>query len=123
MDRNGFQDWMEALGRHWETKDSRGFSELFAEGIDYHFTPFEEPKRGRSEVEEAVERAHATQGGIKFGHEILSFQDDTGICRWWCDFTRTTTGKPIRLDGILICEFDPNDFCRTFREWCLKDGE
>jgi nuclear transport factor 2 (NTF2) superfamily protein len=118
-----FKNWLKLYGQAWEDKDSRKFSALFTEDAGYYWTPFESMKQGREEIEKAFKEAVSTQSEIRFGYEVLSIENNAGICRWWCKFIRTTSGNLIKLDGIFLCEFDRKKLCKTFREWWHKEGE
>lgn len=123
MNINDFRNWLKLYGQAWEDKDDKRFSELFSDNVKYFWTPFEQPKEGRTEVSLAFMDAVSTQTDIRFGYEILSFENQKGICRWWCKFVNTTTNNLIKLDGIFLCEFDKNNLCKTFRKWWHKEGE
>lgn len=123
MIRSDFQKWLKHYGEAWEDKDTKKFSELFSEDAVYHWTPFENPQKGRKEIQSAVESAISSQGNIKFGFKILSFENNTGICNWWCRFDRISTGNHIKLNGIFVCEFNKASLCSVFREWWHKEGE
>ncbi len=83
MTITNFSNWLKLYGNAWENKDTVKFVSLFSEDANYHWTPFEEPKRDRKEIKSAFESAVSTQDGIKFHYEILSFSTNIGICRWW----------------------------------------
>ena len=123
MTINDYRNWLKLYGQAWEDKDSDRFVFLFTERANYYWTPFESPKLGREGIRSAFENAISTQSQIKFGYDVLTFENNQGICRWWCKFNRITTGNLIKLDGIFICEFEKNNLCKTFREWWHKEGE
>ncbi len=123
MIKDDFKNWLKLYGQAWEDKDSKKFSDLFAESIKYYWTPFENPKEGKTGVSLAFENAVSSQIDIRFGYEVLSFENQIGIARWWCKFIRISSGDLVKLDGIFVCEFDKNNLCKTFREWWHKEGE
>lgn len=123
MDNISFKNWLKLYRQAWEDKDPKRFSDLFSENIKYYWTPFNEPKVGKAEVCSAFENATSTQMNIKFGYDVLYFENNRGICRWWSKFIRISSGNLIMLDGIFFCEFDKNNLCKVFREWWHKDGE
>jgi len=123
MTASDFKNWLKIYGQAWEDKDSKKFVALFTEKANYHWTPFESPKAGRDEIKEAFENATSTQSEIRFGYDVLSFENNKGICSWWCKFNRTTSGNLIKLDGIFVCDFEKNNLCKLFREWWHKEGK
>lgn len=42
--------WLSAYGSAWERKDTADFIRLFSPGGRYHWTPFETPREGRSQL-------------------------------------------------------------------------
>jgi hypothetical protein len=123
MIKDDFKNWLKLYGQAWEDKDSTKLSDLFTEKIKYYWTPFESPKEGKAGVSLAFENAVSSQTDIRFGYEVLSFENQIGISRWWCKFIRISSGDLVKLDGIFICKFDKNNLCETFREWWHKEGE
>jgi len=113
-----FERWVHAYGRAWEARDVLAFTALFTESAPYHWTPFETAKAGRAGIARAFIDATSTQTDIHFQHEILAFDGRRGIASWRCRFERG--GALVRLDGILLAEFDLEaepPLCRLFREW------
>lgn len=123
MIKEDFKTWIKLYGQAWEDKDAKKFSDLFNKDVKYFRTPFETPKAGKEDLSLAFDSAVSTQTEIRFGYEILSFDNYSGIARWWCKFVRVPTGNLVKLDGIFFCEFDRNNLCKTFREWWHKEGE
>jgi hypothetical protein len=50
MTETQLENWLEALGRAWETRDPEAAAALFSERAEYYETPFVEPARGREGV-------------------------------------------------------------------------
>lgn len=123
MSGEDFKSWLKLYGQTWQDKEPIRFSELFTFDAKYFRTPFEKAKSGREEIRAAFEAEVSTQDNIKFGYEVISFDKNIGVCRWWCKFTRISSQNLIKLDGVFICEFDKNNVCLNFREWRHKDGE
>lgn len=123
MSEKDFQNWLKSYGQAWEDKNIDKFVSLFSKNAEYYWTPFDLPKKGISEIADAVNSAVSTQSDIKFTFQVLAFANNTGICRWWCRFNRILSGSLIKLDGIFYCEFDRNHSCHIFREWWHKEGE
>jgi hypothetical protein len=117
MDIETFSRWLDAYGRAWEARDPEAAQCLFTEDAVYHWTPFDEPKRGRRAIADAWRAATARQADVHFEHEILVVTSGSGIARWRTSFLRLATGRRIRLDGILVASLGPGDLCSHFREW------
>jgi hypothetical protein len=121
MESNHFDNWLAAYGLAWERRDGQAFAALFTPDVHYHWTPFEEPKVGRDAVAEAFAAAVVRQGDIRFTALALSRGDPGGIAHWQCSFTRADEDYTVRLDGMLVVEFDHSGLCRIFREWWHSD--
>jgi hypothetical protein len=115
--------WLSAYGSAWERKDTADFIRLFSPGGRYHWTPFETPREGRSQLAEAFESAIERQEDIHFEFEILSKKDRESVAHWRCDFRRMERDYRVHLDGIFRMEFDDQGQCTVFREWWHSDED
>ena len=111
------QNWLNAYGRAWETRDPDAAAALFSEDAVYWQTPFGPPAQGQEGVRTYWAGATSTQTDITFGHEILAVTENRGIARWSAQFMRATTGATVRLDGIFLLDFAGEWVCRSLREW------
>lgn len=120
MTEERLHDWLERYGHAWETRDPDAAAALFADDAAYHETPFGTPARGKDGIVAYWRAATENQRDVRFSHEAVALTGDTGIARWWAEFTRTSSGARARLDGIFLLEFDADGSCRTLREWWHK---
>jgi hypothetical protein len=116
-----FDRWLQRYGEVWETRYPEGVAGLYSEDVNYYWTPFDPPKRGRDEIVNASRAATSRQEDIRFRYEILAVTEDKGWARWWCSFVRVGTGRKIQIDGILEATFDEQALCTEFREWWHSD--
>jgi hypothetical protein len=121
VDRHQLEAWLAEYGNAWQDRDSRAFVSLFAPEVLYHWTPFEEPKRGRDVLAAAFDAAVARQASIRFSSAVLAVDERSGIASWRCSFERVGTGRQVQLDGIFQMEFDNGGSCTVFREWWHSD--
>ncbi len=121
MDEQTFHQWLTRYGEVWESRYPEGVAELYSEHVLYYWTPFDRPKQGRGEIIAASREASSRQENIQFRYELLALREHKGWARWWCSFVRVTTGRKVRLDGILEATFDDEDLCTEFREWWHSD--
>lgn len=110
-------EWLDAYGRAWESRDPDAAAVLFTEDAEYYETPFGDPARGRSGVRGYWAAATANQRDVRFTHEVMAVAESRGIARWWSEFTRTSSGAAVRLDGVFVLEFGEDGLCRSLREW------
>lgn len=119
----GFESWLLRYGAAWEARDSKAAVDLFSPDAEYYWTPFDPPQRGREQIGAAWEGAVTQQRDIHFEFEILAVTSTRNIAGWRTKLTSMPTGEKVRLDGILIAEFDDGGLCRVFREWWHSVGK
>jgi hypothetical protein len=118
IDHSAFENWMRAYGRAWEAGDPDAATALFTDDAAYHETPFDKPMVGADAIHRYwSEGAEQAQKDVRFSFTILSTSCRTGISRWWASFERIPSGVRVKLEGILVAEFDQSGRCRVFREW------
>lgn len=118
-----FEEWLSTYGSAWERKDATDFSALFDEAAIYYWTPFDDPKKGRTEIAAAFSSAVETQNDIDFGARVLYTQAQLGAAHWSCSFTRISTGKRVHIDGIFVVQFNDDGSALSFREWWHSDEQ
>jgi SnoaL-like domain len=120
MDNSSFQQWLEAYGRAWESRDPQAAAELYADNGTYQVTPFLEPLSGRQTILDYWTEVARTEQDISFGYEILAVTEHLGIARWHASFVRTPPGLPTKLDGVFVISLGPEGKCTSLREWWHK---
>lgn len=121
MSEAAFLRWLDAYGAAWERRDADAFAALFADDARYHWTPFQDPQRGPSEIRAAFAAATERQRAPRFAHEVIAVRGGVGWAKWSCGLTRAETGAPVRIDGILSAKLDADGRCSEFREWWHSD--
>jgi uncharacterized protein (TIGR02246 family) len=120
MTLQGFDDWLDAYGRAWESRNPQAAADLYAEDGTYQVTPFLEPMRGKQAILEYWTNVAQTQQDIQFGYQILAVTPEHGIARWWASFVIVPPGLQTKLDGIFLISLDENSRCHSLREWWHK---
>jgi ketosteroid isomerase-like protein len=121
LDEAMFAHWLSRYGRAWEARDAGRFAGLFSEDALYYRTPFEAPKKGRAEISDAFSKAVGRQRDIEFGARVLYVEARTGAAHWSCALTRVSSGRRVRIDGVLGAQFDADGRAVSFREWWHAD--
>lgn len=121
LDLAAFERWLAGYGEAWETRDAIAVVHLFSEDALYHWTPFDDPKRGHAGIAEAWRQATSCQEDVHFTFTVWSLQGMTGVAHWHTTFRRRSTGREVEIDGVLSAEFDPSGRCAVFREWWHSD--
>lgn len=122
MNKDNFRTWIKLFTQAWEDEDSDKFKAIFSEDAEYYSDPFENSVSGKTNITNALLSEVALQQDLKIGYEILSFDKNLGVCRFWGKFINTTSENLIKLDGILVCFFD-NNICKTIKRWQLESDK
>lgn len=117
MNIDDARSWFNKYGSAWENRDPEQFASLFATEAVYHWDPIDREFRGREEIKAAFESAISTQKDIHFSYEIMSSEENNSIAHWKCELTRTTSGRKVQIDGIMVVKFDDSGLCTIFKEW------
>lgn len=111
-----FFEWLQAFGKAWSDLDVRNFSQLFAEDVEFCWTPFEAPTHGRAALTEGLVHTFARQKDPSFDFEIIKASGEFGWAHWTAFFTRDGIDDPVRIDGVLEAKFRDGACCR-YRQW------
>ncbi len=111
------EEWLEAYGRAWESRNPEAAAALFTEDARYYETPFGEPAVGRDGVRTYWTAATAKQRDVHFSYEIFLVQEESGVARWWAEYSRHPEGRGAKLDGVFVLQFNGKGLCRELREW------
>lgn len=118
MNETLFEDWLRAYGEAWEQRDAERLLPLFTDDVLYYETPFDAPMHGSEAIREYWSVLPTTQDHIHFHYRILAvLPDQQAVAQWWASFIRLPSRMHVKIDGVLICEFDEDNRCRVFREW------
>ena len=114
-------DWIEAYGRAWETRDDQAVGELFSNDAAYWSHPFRQPFHGRDAIRAYWRQATGSLTGISlnFGRPIAD--GSRAAVEWWAILhgdQQTAT-----LPGALILRFDRNGCCEELREYWHLDQD
>ena len=112
-----FNSWMTRYGNASRENDPKASAALFTTDAEYYETPFTEPLAGQSAIFEYWEKGAINFKDKRSTHEILSWNENTGIAHWRSQFTKIATGEDFELDCIFLVEFAENGKCKLFREW------
>jgi hypothetical protein len=117
MNEADFENWLKRYGEAWETRDADKLVPLFTDDVLYYETPFDEAMHGSDAIRAYWSVLPMTQDHIHFHYRIVSVQPEQSVAQWWASFIRLPTKMHVKIDGVMICEFDENNRCRYFREW------
>ena len=105
MDREMLEQWLETLGRAWETSNADLAASLFDDAVVYRENPFDPPIQGHAAVRQYWLENLATQRKVRFEGKVLAVEGETGVVNWKVEFERVPTGEKVRLDGVSLGRF------------------
>lgn len=118
MTKAEFELWLHRYGEAWETRDADKIIPLFADDALYYETPFDAPMHGHDAIRAYWSELPQTQDHIHFHYRTVAFlPDDQGVAQWWASFIRLPSRMHVKIDGVMICEFNEDGQCIVFREW------
>ncbi|HET9250846.1 MAG TPA: nuclear transport factor 2 family protein [Candidatus Eisenbacteria bacterium] len=142
MSPRNVQEWLDAYGTAWRSRDAEAAAALFTEDSIYRSHPFRTPHRGQDGVRAYWTQATADQRGLDLRFGVPIAEGNRVAVEWWAVMrvvspegesagsgVEGTAGSRIResigtLPGCLFLTFAPDGRCRELREyWHWKDQE
>jgi hypothetical protein len=111
--------WLDAYGKAWETRDADSAAALFSENATYQENPYEEPFSGRTGVRDYWSRVTADQRDVSFTSDVITTFGRSAVAHWSARFASVSSGATVNLDGVFLLEFDESGLCSTLREWWI----
>lgn len=117
IDAAAFTAWLDRYKRAWEERDADQADDLFTEDATYAETPYDPPKAGRAGIHDYWANIVLDQRDVRFDHEVLACNGDTGLAHWRASFRKLPDNELIEFDGIFSCAFADDGRVQRFREW------
>ena len=117
------QEWIDAYGRAWETRDADAAAALFTPNALYRDHPLGPPHVGEDGVRSYWANVTSTQDRVevRFGTPIVAADAGRAAVEWWV--TMLNDGAEVTLTGILFLRFAPDGRCEELREaWHFEAG-
>jgi hypothetical protein len=117
------QEWIDAYGRAWETRDADAAAALFTAGGVYRDHPLGPPHHGQDGVRTYWSTVTSTQDHVRvrWGEPVVSADARKAAVEWWV--TMLNGGAEVTLTGILFLRFAPDGLCEELREaWHFEAG-
>ena len=117
------QEWIDAYGRAWETRDADAAAELFTADSVYRDHPLGPPHLGQDGVRSywATVTSAQDQVRVRWGEPIVSADGRKSAVEWWV--TMLNGGAEVTLTGILFLRFAADGRCEELREaWHFEGG-
>jgi uncharacterized protein (TIGR02246 family) len=116
VDRDRFEQWIDAYERAWRTPGTDALAELFAPDASYLNAPFQPPIRGLEEIARMweAEREGGPDEAFEMAHELVAVEGDTAVAR-----IEVTYGepRPQLYRDLWIITLGQDGRCRSFEEW------
>lgn len=122
MNKQDLAEWLQTLGRAWETADAELAASLFDTEVVYQETPFDPPLQGFAAVRLYWLDNLATQRKVKFEGWVLAVDGDVGVVNWKVEFERVPSGEQVRLDGVSAGRFRAGKPIEWREWWHLEEN-
>jgi SnoaL-like domain len=128
MNRADVQAWLNRYVAAWAAYDADSIGDLFSEGAEYRFQPWDEPVIGRSAIVDAWLRPGGDEtkrdapgtftarydAYVADGQRAVAL----GTTTYWTDAGQTTATRTYY--NAFVMEFDGDSRCRSFTEYFMK---
>ena len=117
------QDWIEAYGHAWETRDADAAAVLFTPDAVYRDHPLGPAHVGQDGVRSYWATVTSTQDQVevRFGTPIVSADERRAAVEWWV--TMLNEQAEVTVTGILFLRFASDGRCEELREaWHFETG-
>jgi SnoaL-like domain len=119
VDRSVVVDWLKAYVQAWESGSPEAIGDLFTDGANYSFHPYDEPVVGRQAIVESWLKDPDAPGTFEATYQPIAIDGDVAVVngrsRYFKDSSRRELTK--EWDNIFVIEFDKEGRCGSFREW------
>lgn len=120
MDREAVAKWLDRYVEAWRSYDRDQIGELFAEDAEYHFYPYEEPRRGRAAIAEGWFEGKDDPGTFEATYEPVAIDGDTAVATGRSSYRDEAGGEIKRVYfNCFVMRFDTDGRCTEFTEWFM----
>ncbi len=129
MDKAEVDRWLQAYVEAWKSYDPDQIGELFAEGVQYRYHPYDDPVQGRAAVVRSWlgEASHAgapardARGTYDAAYRTVAVDGDVAVAAGCSSYLSEPGGAVETVyDNCFVMRFDSAGRCREFTEWYVE---
>jgi nuclear transport factor 2 (NTF2) superfamily protein len=121
MDRRQLADWLRRYVDAWESYDREQIGDLFAEGAEYRYHPYDEPVRGRDVLVESWLEERDDPGTYRGVYEPVALDGDVAVARGTSTYVDDDGNVERIYHNCFVMRFDDSGRCSEFTEWYMKE--
>ena len=124
MDRQRFQDWLDAYIKAWKTYDEASVEALFSEDVDYRYHPNSDPVHGRAAVVASWLDNKDDPETYDAKYEVLAIDGEVHVGHGRSQYFEGPGGK-LRDEyfNVYVCRFNDAGECTEFTEYWMQNSE
>ncbi len=111
------EQWLASYESAWESRSADMAAALFTPDARYRDDPFKPAHEGREAIHAYWAGVTADQSAIDFTSSVEVVAGNTAVAPWHAEFTQTSTGAKIVLDGVFILKFAQGGLVSDLKEW------
>ncbi len=129
MDKAEVDRWLQAYVEAWKSYDPDQIGELFAEGVQYRYHPYDDPVQGRAtvvrswlgEASHAGASARDERGTYDAAYRTVAVDGDVAVATGCSSYLSEPGGAVETVyDNCFVMRFDSAGRCREFTEWYVE---
>lgn len=120
MDRQRFQDWLDAYVAAWKSYDPGQIGALFSDDCIYRYAPEDDGERGREAIVASWLDERDESGRYDARYEPLAIDGEVHVARGQSDYLDADGNLSDRYWNIFVCRFNAAGECREFTEYWIQ---
>lgn len=128
MTHDDVQGWLDRYIAAWRSYDPAAIGELFAEGAEYRYHPWDEPIVSRTEIvrawiaPEGDESGRDAPGTWDAHYEPYAVDGDRAVAIGWSRYLAQGEEPERTYHNTYLLEFDPDGRCRSLTEYYVREA-
>ncbi len=122
MNREQFQDWLDAYVAAWKSYDPEAIGALFSADATYRYHPQDEPVHGRDEIVKSWLDGPDDPGTYDGEYDPLAIDGDVHVANGASRYYDSPGGE-LRdaFSNVYVCRFNDAGECTDFTEYWIQD--
>jgi hypothetical protein len=119
VDRSQVAGWLRRYVESWKSYDRAQIGELFSEGAEYRYHPYDDPVRGRDAIVESWFEDPDPAATYDGSYEPVAVDGDTAAAVGHSTYLKEDGSIEKVYDNCYVMRFDGDGRCREFTEFYM----
>ena len=120
MDRQQFQQWLDAYIEAWKTYDDGRIGALFSDDALYRHHPEDDGMRGRAAIVGDWLDERDPPGSFEARYEPLAIDGDVHVARGLTRYFDGEGNEDDRYANVFVCRFNAAGECTEFTDYWIE---